>query len=34
VTVSYAVVGKNFDVYLRDGNCCGGTVFTFRRKGR
>jgi hypothetical protein len=34
VTVSYAVVDKTFDVYLRDGNCCGGTVFTFRRKGR
>ncbi|WJZ79338.1 hypothetical protein QEN71_41650 (plasmid) [Paraburkholderia sabiae] len=34
VTVSYAVVGKTFDVYLRDGSCCGGTVFTFRRKGR
>lgn len=34
VTVSYAVVGKTFDVYLRDGNCCGGTMFTFRRKGR
>lgn len=34
VTVSYAVVGKTFGVYLRDGNCCGGTEFTFRRKGR
>lgn len=34
VTVSYAVVGKTFDVDLRDGNCCGGTIFTFRRKGQ
>ncbi|WP_244099915.1 hypothetical protein [Burkholderia anthina] len=33
-TVSYAVVDKTFDVYLQDGNCCGGTVFTFRRKDR
>lgn len=34
VTVSYAVVGKTFDVYLRDDNGCSGTVFSFRRKGR
>ncbi|VWD04073.1 hypothetical protein [Burkholderia contaminans] len=33
-TVSYAVVDKTFDVYLQQGNCCGGTVFTFRRKDR
>ncbi|WP_244122681.1 hypothetical protein [Burkholderia metallica] len=34
VTVSYAVVDKTFTVYLQDGNCCGGTLFTFRRKGK
>lgn len=34
VTVSYAVVGKTFDVYLRDDNGCSGTLFSFRRKGR
>ncbi|EPL14463.1 hypothetical protein CF161_08421 [Pseudomonas sp. CF161] len=34
VTVSYAVVGKTFDVYLRDDNGCSGSVFSFRRKGR
>ncbi|WP_249744949.1 hypothetical protein [Burkholderia pyrrocinia] len=34
VTVTYAVVDKTFEVYLRDGNCCGGTVFSFRRKTR
>ncbi len=32
VTVSYAVVDKTFEVYLRDGDCCSGTIFTFRRK--
>lgn len=31
-TVSYAVVGNTFDVYLRDDNGCSGTVFSFRRK--
>ncbi|KAG8150669.1 hypothetical protein [Burkholderia catarinensis] len=34
VTVSYAVVDKTFEVFLQNGNCCGGTVFTFRRQGR
>jgi hypothetical protein len=34
VTVRYSVVGKTFEVYVRDGNCCGGTVFTFRRRNR
>ncbi|WGY72542.1 hypothetical protein KEC55_22410 [Burkholderia cepacia] len=34
VTISYAIVDKTFDVYLQDGNCCGGTLFTFRRKDR
>jgi hypothetical protein len=34
VTVSYAIVGKTFDVYLRDDKGCSGTVFSFRRKGR
>ncbi|MDP9651650.1 hypothetical protein [Paraburkholderia caledonica] len=33
-TVRYSVVGKTFELYLRDGQCCGGTVFTFRRKNR
>ncbi|MBP0590759.1 hypothetical protein J8I87_13750 [Paraburkholderia sp. LEh10] len=34
VTVSYAIVDKTFEINLLNGNCCGGTVFTFRRKGR
>ncbi|MEQ5840105.1 hypothetical protein N0A02_11785 [Paraburkholderia acidicola] len=33
-TVNYAVVDKTFQIYLQNGNCCGGTMFTFRRKGR
>ncbi|HIH2750007.1 hypothetical protein L3V59_34600 [Burkholderia aenigmatica] len=34
VTISYAVVDKTFTVFLQQGNCCGGTMFTFRRKDR
>ncbi|WP_414444498.1 hypothetical protein [Burkholderia sp. 22PA0106] len=31
-TVNYDVIGKTFQVFLRDSLCCGGTGFTFARK--
>ncbi|MBN3726584.1 hypothetical protein [Burkholderia sp. Ac-20379] len=31
-TVNYDVVGKTFQVFLRDSLCCGGTAFTFARQ--
>ncbi|MEK6347671.1 MAG: hypothetical protein V4764_09345 [Burkholderia sp.] len=31
-TVDYDVVGKTFQVFLRDNLCCGGTGFTFARQ--